>query len=356
MKVDKEKLNKCSGFTIVELLTVMGIIAILIGLLVPALNLVKDYTKELEQKAQFHSIGAALGMFSAEDRYGRYPESNDNVDLLAGTSYEPDPTPYCGANKLAEALVGWDLLGYHPNSDFRSDGWFRHPDGDGIPQEAGLAAYHANEDYNGQPVAGSINPLYAETAAENVKARWGPFVELENANAFRLDDVYDPDPPVGPTGLGDFDETRPNLVLCDVFTKKRHAGKKTGMPILYYRARTNFTEQLADEDLLPDQAFAIDDDIYYYMDNYNLLALGSAETPGNWHPLANSYPGSGLSPTAGGPDCTEDVDWLDFEGMILNPQVTAINRPYRAGSYILISAGKDGLYGSPDDIFNFDKK
>jgi len=42
--------------------------------------------------------------------------------------------------------------------------------------------------------------------------------------------------------------------------------------------------------------------------------------------------------------------------MILNPQVTAINRPYRAGSYILISAGKDGLYGSPDDIFNFDKK
>jgi len=294
MKVDKGKLNKCSGFTIVELLTVMGIIAILIGLLVPALNLVKDYTKELEQKAQFHSIGAALGMFSAEDRYGRYPESNDNVDLLADTSYEPDPTPYCGANKLAEAMVGWDLLGYHPNSDFRSDGWFRHPDGDGIPQEAGLAAYHANEDYNGQPVAGPINPLYAETATENVKARWGPFVELENANAFRLDDVYDPDPPVGPTGLGDFDETRPNLVLCDVFTRKRYAGKKTGMPILYYRARTNFTEQLVDETLLPDQAFAIDDDIYYYMDNYNLLALGSAETPGNWHPLANSYPGSGL--------------------------------------------------------------
>ncbi len=44
MKADKGKLNKCSGFTIVELLTVMGVIAILIGLLVPALNLVKEYS------------------------------------------------------------------------------------------------------------------------------------------------------------------------------------------------------------------------------------------------------------------------------------------------------------------------
>ena len=30
-----------------------------------------------------------------------------------------------------------------------------------------------------------------------------------------------------------------------------------------------------------------------------------------------------------------------------------IKRPYRAQSYILISAGKDGLYGTSDDITNF---
>jgi len=346
MKAGNEKLNKCSGFTIVELLTVMGIIAILIGLLVPALNLVKDYTKELEQKAQFHSIQAALGMFSAEDRYGRYPESNDNMDLLLGTLYEPDPIAYCGANKLAEALVGWDLLGYHPNSDFRSDGGFRHPDPCGFPMEAVYGAYHANTDYT--IAEAGDNPLYAETAEENVKARWGPLIELENANAFTMADVYDP---VETPNFDNFNTDEYSIVLCDVFAKKRHAGKKTGMPILYYRARTNFTQQ--DWEARPEQQDGITDDIYYYIDNYNLLALGSAEIPGDWHPLADDAPGGG---GIGPPDPESREDWRDFESMILNPQVTTIKRPFRAGSYILISAGKDGLYGTPDDIFNFDKE
>jgi type II secretory pathway pseudopilin PulG len=349
MKADKGKLNKCAGFTIVELLTVMGVIAILIGLLVPALNLVKEYTKELEQKAQFHSIEAALGMFSAEDRYGRYPESNDNSeDPLTFVEHDWDSNPYCGANKLAEALVGWDLLGYHPNSDFRSDGGFRHPDSTGSLINALYGAYHPNTDYDVGD-AGD-NPLYAEKASENVKARWGPFVELENANAYRLDDVYDPDSLL----LGNFDETVPNLLLCDVFEKKRHAGKKTGMPILYYKARTQFTQQDWVDTLAT--GMYIQNDIYYYIDNYNLLALRSPENIENRHPLANGLPGDGGDLTIGTPDAVSEDDWQDFERMILNPQVTAIKRPYRAGSYILISAGKDGLYGTPDDIFNFDKE
>ena len=45
MKNEKTKSSK--GFTIVELLTVMGVIAILISLLVPALAAVRDMAMEL---------------------------------------------------------------------------------------------------------------------------------------------------------------------------------------------------------------------------------------------------------------------------------------------------------------------
>lgn len=48
------------GFTIVEILTTVAIIAILIGLLIPALNMVKEAALNVKQKAQFNGIGFAL--------------------------------------------------------------------------------------------------------------------------------------------------------------------------------------------------------------------------------------------------------------------------------------------------------
>ncbi len=42
-----------------------------------------------------------------------------------------------------------------------------------------------------------------------------------------------------------------------------------------------------------------------------------------------------------------------YEEYIRDPKIEARVWPYRPDSYLLISAGADGLYGTPDDIRNF---
>ncbi len=100
------------AYTIIELLTVMSIVIILIGLLVPALTVVKKYGRKVKQRAQFHAIDVAMELFNNE--FEGYPDSG-NMDL------DNPAVAYCGAMKLCEAMMGQDLLGFHPDSDFRAD-------------------------------------------------------------------------------------------------------------------------------------------------------------------------------------------------------------------------------------------
>jgi hypothetical protein len=46
-------------------------------------------------------------------------------------------------------------------------------------------------------------------------------------------------------------------------------------------------------------------------------------------------------------------DFQLFYEYIRDPKVQGTPWPYRPDSYILISAGADGLYGTSDDICNF---
>lgn len=311
------------GFTIVELLTVMAVIALLIGLLVPALSMVKDRGKEIQQKAQFHATTTGLEMFKAD--FGDYPESNDNsINTVSSPQKLADNRPYCGANKLAETMVGLDYLGFHPNSDFRADGMNTVVDKTSASVVQTVYWAYDNTQQNWQ------------TADENIQARKGPYLELENANAFLMDEVYTTFP--GGSGFTPaFTLAGVNkypLVLCDVYARKRGGigGKKTGTPILYFRARTNFSIQ---NSALPAD---MENSIYYFGDNARILDLGMPDT-GVPHTLF-----TGAS-----------NEFVNFDDMIVNKNVQAVRRPYRAGSFILWSAGKDGSFGTGDDIFNFTK-
>jgi hypothetical protein len=107
MKPVAKRTRPKNAFTIVELLTVMSIIVILIGLMVPALNQVKIYATNVKQKAQFKSIEAALGCSTA------------GLGAIRTRATRPGAhraRAYC-ALKPCEAMMGQDL-GYHPTRSF----------------------------------------------------------------------------------------------------------------------------------------------------------------------------------------------------------------------------------------------
>ncbi len=304
--------SRRNGFTLVELLTVMGIIVILISLLLPALGTVNRYAKKVKQRAQFHAFDVALELYKNE--FDEYPDSG----LQDATGQ-----PYCGAMKFCEALLGQDLLGFHPNSYFLNSG----------------------QDNFGTPLYDLLttDPDYVD----NLKTRKGPYLELENANAYKLKHLY------GAGNTGTFEQER--YVLCDVYSRVRllpdadNIRGKSGMPILYYKADTSkISHSRAAADLNPDPR--ISQSIYNYNDNDELVQLGLPwdATGLLEHPM-DSRSTANQTSTGG----TSDTQKYFYEKIRDEKFPDIAPRPKKADSYILISAGFDGEYGTPDDIFNF---
>jgi len=284
MKSIVKQSNRKAAFTIIELLTVMSIIVILIGLLVPSLNMARRFARKLTQKNQLRTIGIAIEFFNTE--FDGYPPST----ALDGTGQE-----YCGAMKLCEAMVGRDLLGYHPDSIFSRDG---------------------------MDIVG--RQLYAPGT---LGARKELFMQLDNASAYMLVDIY------GPGNAGSF--TEDTFVLCDVYKREMRTGMKMGMPVLYYTAETS--NKIHDANFAPTTALDNNGNIYNYWDNHSLVGLGKP-----WEQAGQGLP--------------HDLDLTRFYRNTRNEKITTLSRPYREDSYILMSAGFDGEYGTSDDIYNFDWK
>jgi prepilin-type N-terminal cleavage/methylation domain-containing protein len=289
------------GFTTIELLTVIAIIAILVGILVPTVTYVRNSASVAKQKVQMAAIGMALDAFKGD--YGDYPPSTLNTSLGAGNYY-------CGANMLCEALVGWDLLGFEPNSNW---------DGSYLPYQN------------------------CTTPPCDLQGRLGPYLELGTASAFTLGQLF-PNVTQGQTNL-----PLTTYVLCDSFgAKSVTVGGKTvkaGRPILYYKANVASKDFTAPADAT---AAAAASKIYNYTDNIDLLNL-KKNSEKSADPLAvenDSWVPSSPAGTFFYSTLYKLVDQKVLGGAY-------IKWPCRPDSYILISAGADGLYGTDDDITNF---
>lgn len=317
---DAQQKTRSRGFTLIELLVVVSIIALLVGILTPGIRAFKKAADGLKQKSRFHAMEVGLELFQKD--YTEYPDSKQ---LGNSSGYY-----ICGAQHLAEALIGRDKKGFDPETD-----WY--------------APLNDPELYsNGDD----------DQIERSLARREGHYIELDDVDIYELSQLY-----VSTAGIysPSSDTDPPSPVLTDVFYKKKiiinpgtedEARVRVGTPVLYFKASETsklFRETEDDSDTNVDETDHTKW-IYNYDDNKLIFDLEVMDEPTETHRYKEGYQVPEKPSTVG-----EDY----FYEKITNPKVKSEDpeyfRPYNSRTFMLISAGWDGIFGTNDDITNFNK-
>jgi prepilin-type N-terminal cleavage/methylation domain-containing protein len=325
-------LRRKPAFTIIELLTVVAIIALLISILIPSVNKARDAAKRASSQNLLSVLGKGCELFHTD--LDRYPVSS------GGNPFEADPNlvPLSGAQWLMLQLAGADLKGFvaldkNRYYDVNNDGVINYLDW--------LAWYDPNSD--------------PDPNSQNTRRRFGPYVPLDG-KAAQTPTYFKEQTSV--TRL-----LSPGLLLGSSAysnNKLAFAVDAFGGPVLYYVAN----DQAKSPFSFGHPAVPIGR--YDQYDNWqltgsettgdtgiNLTGRTVSDSPARYHWLFNIYLLIGGVPNdpAVRPDANTFAASVHDEA--LYDQTGNKVWPHRPDTYLLIAPGRDGIYGTADDVKNY---
>lgn len=306
------------AFSLVELLVVIGIIALLVGILLPTVGSARTEARRSTVKQLLAAIDRGMEVFNTD--FKQYPDSSKRVDPVRYSAGE-SPKTLNGAHWLARAMVGHD--GNAIDFGARS-------------LERVTAPVYDLSDFEGSGSYAQRRSVYIQ------KAAFAPDSQIGNSD--------------GPTSG--------RIMLKDIFD----------FPIIYYRCNPRAEKPFAFSGTGTGAQGTMNDRTgkYSLMDNdaitgsylvsgnnYSLLSNGWTLIGGNpRHGLGVFGDINNPKNLANAPAETRGRFFTDFLSdpsalNTVNASGSPTVKPVNETTFALISAGPDGIFGTPDDVTNF---